>query len=58
MVGIDALHFDDLVVARAVVERVGALGEVVHDIVGAKARYPRAVMPGRAQRICGPHNIT
>ena len=32
LVGVEALHFDHLVVARAVVEEVGALGEVRHHL--------------------------
>ena len=39
------LHLEDLIVASPVVERVGPLREVVHDVVVAQVGNPGRVMP-------------
>lgn len=45
------LHLEDLVVAGSVVERVGPLGEVVHDVVVAQVWDPGRVVPGDGQEV-------
>lgn len=49
--GIRPLHTENLVVACTVVERVGALGEVLQDIVTTELGNPGAVKPGLGQEL-------
>ena len=44
-----ALHAHDFVVAGAVVERVGALRKVVHDVIAIQRGDPHAVVPRQRQ---------
>ena len=48
---VGSLHAHYLVVAGAVVERVGALREVVHDVVAVQRWDPGAVVPREGQKL-------
>lgn len=45
------LHLHDLIVACSVVERVGFVREIVHDVGGIQKRNPVGVVPRNVQRI-------
>lgn len=49
--GRDALHFDHLVAASAIVERIRAFREVVHDIVRIQHGNPGRIVPRDGQRV-------
>jgi hypothetical protein len=49
------LHFEDLVVASTIVERVRPLGEVVHDIVRTQDRDPGRIVPRNRQQMLVGH---
>lgn len=42
---VEPLHFNNLIVARAVVERIGSVGEVIDDVASVKMRNDVRVVP-------------